>query len=215
MSITKLYAGVVGDPLNTTGPVLAASVNQLIDTHVSHLKALPTAANAQTDTVYNVVGFYAAGTKGGGRFVWNPTISKSNHDAVLYHSPESLIAWDGTRSGLLTLVNWTGAGNGVWVRLSPEYHINEIGGGDGSADDSALLQRILNSAPPAQTVSIAGAKCVIDSDITVTDLRTLTGDWKNPDMAGPANAQYFNVATSAIYLNSAATINVSGLYRRA
>lgn len=145
MSITKLYAGVVGDPLNTSGPQLAASVNQLIDTHVSHLKALPTAANAQTGTVYNVIGFYSGATKGGGRFVWNATASKTLHNGITHCSPESLAAWNGTRADIATLLNWTGTGTGVFVRLLEEYITPEMGGalGDGVEADTFCLSKSL------------------------------------------------------------------------
>jgi hypothetical protein len=113
--ITKLYAGVVGDPLNTSGPQLAASVNQLIDTHVSHLKALPTAANAQTDTVYNVVGISAGLEVFGGTFIYDQSASKSLHNGVTLISPESLVAWDGNTTNIPTLMGWTGTGTGLWV----------------------------------------------------------------------------------------------------
>jgi hypothetical protein len=145
MSITKLYAGVVGDPLNTSGPQLAASVNQLIDTHVSHLKALPTAANAQTDTVYNVIGFYSGAAKGGGRFVWNATAAKTLHNGITHCSPESLAAWNGTRADIATLLNWTGSGTGVFVRLLDGYITPEMAGafGDGAEADTFCISKSL------------------------------------------------------------------------
>lgn len=148
MSITKLYAGVVGDPLNTSGPQLAASVNNLIDAHVSHLKALPTAANAQTDTVYNVVGFYAGTTKGGGQFIYDPAKSKALHNGGTVLAPEAILAWDGTQADLATLLNWTGSGSGCWVRLLDGFVTPEMFGavGDKIADDTTPINSAINAA---------------------------------------------------------------------
>jgi hypothetical protein len=113
--ITKLYAGVVGDPLNTSGPALATSVNNLIDTHVTHLKALPVVANAQTDTVYNVAGISAGLEVFGGTFIYDPSANKSLHNGVTSISPESLVAWDGNIANIPTLMAWAGSGTGLWV----------------------------------------------------------------------------------------------------
>ena len=124
MSIEKLYAGLVGDPLNTSGTQLADSVNSLIDAHVPHLKVLPAAVNVQIDTTYNVISFYAgwqalsSAPTGGGRFVWNSTLSKSTHNGVTHYAPEALAAWAGTQTDIATLLNWAGTGNGVFVRVS-------------------------------------------------------------------------------------------------
>jgi hypothetical protein len=147
--------------------------------------------------------------RGGGNFVWNSFLPKSSHNGITVFDPLSFATWDGSRVGLSAITTWSSAGVGCWVRSDPKYHIFEAGGGDGIYDDSIILQRLLDIAPPASTVWVNGAKVLLDSNIIVTDLRTLAGDWKNPDMAGPANAQYFNVATSAIMLNQTSTIRVS------
>lgn len=212
MTIKKLTAEARGYILNSKGKDVANAVNQLIDTHVSSLKFLP--VNPQTDTTYKVISFYAgwAGMSntpvGGGLFTWNPNLSKTTHNGVTHYAPEAINLWLGTQADINTLINWTGSGSGIWVRINPEYHIFDVGGGDGIADNTTQLQKLCNVAPVGSTISISGAKLVIDSDVLITDLRTLAGSWKNPDMAGPANAQYFNVATSAIYLNSSATIRL-------
>jgi hypothetical protein len=165
MSITKLYAGVVGDPLNTSGPQLAASVNQLIDTHVSHLKALPTAANAQTNTVYKVISFYdgwAALTStpsGGGLFVWNPTANKALHNGITHYSPESILAWDGTQADLPTLLDWTGSGTGVFVRIRGESLNVEMAGAvqSNAINNAAAITKTLNVAASLQCM-VSGTK---------------------------------------------------------
>ena len=162
----------------------------------------------------SVVAFYggwaamASLPRGGGTFVWNAQLSKTAHNGVTVFDPLGIAVWDGTRPNLSSLLGWNTIGTGCWVRQNPTYHIFEAGGGDGIYDDSQVLQRVLDVAPPASTVSITGAKVLLDSGITVTDLRTLAGDWKNPDIAGPANAQYYEVATSSIILNQAGTIRL-------
>ncbi len=105
MSITKLYAGVVGNPLNTTGPVLAESVNQLIEAHVANLKSLP--AIPQTDVIYTVLGLIATTTTGGGHFVWSPTTNKTFHDGSSVIAPEAIAAWDGSAGNNTTVyLDW-------------------------------------------------------------------------------------------------------------
>lgn len=126
MSITKLYAGVEGDPLNSSGTQIRDSVNYLIDAHVTSLKSLTTAP--QTDTIYNVIGFYADTTKGGGRLVWQPSASKSLHNGVTHYAPEALTAWAGTQADIATLLNWTGTGTGVWVRVGVDVVLFEMAG---------------------------------------------------------------------------------------
>lgn len=178
--------------------------------NLKQLSSIPAAAGAQVNVTSFYSGWSASNGRptGGGLFAWSSTIAKSLHNGVTVYAPEALAAWNGTQADIATLLNWTGAGMGAWVRVRPTYNIRDVGGGDGVSDNSLQLQRLLNVTPTGSTASIAGAKVVIDSSVTVTDLRSLAGDWVNPDLAGPPNAQYFNVANSAIYLNSAATINL-------
>lgn len=145
MSITKLYAGVEGDPLNSSGTQIRDTVNQLIDAHVSSLKSLPT--SPQTDTVYNVIGFYAGSTVGGGKLVWLPSASKSLHNGVTYYAPEAIAAWNGTQADIATLLNWTGSGNGVFVRLLDGYVTPEMAGavGDLLTIDTASVQKAIDA----------------------------------------------------------------------
>lgn len=148
MGITKLYAGVEGDPLNSSGPQIRDTVNQLIEAHVNNLKTLPTAVNAQTDTVYNVIGFYANTKLGGGRFIWNPTANKSTHNGGTIIAPEAISAWNGTQADIATLLNWTGSGSGCWVRSDLQGFVTpEMFGavGDGVSNDNSSMLRVLNS----------------------------------------------------------------------
>lgn len=145
MSITKLYAGVEGDPQNSSGPQIRDTINQLIDVHVNSLKTLPTAANAQTDTVYNVIGFYANTQLGGGRFIWSPSADKSTHNGVTVYSPESIMVWDGTQANIAALLGWTGTGSGVFIRLLESDNVQpELAGATGGTNDTLSLQVAVN-----------------------------------------------------------------------
>ncbi len=113
-------------PFSASGQGLVASVNQLIDKSVASLKSLP--ASPQTETVYNVIGFYAGSTVGGGRLVWQPSTSKSLHNGVTYYAPEAITAWNGTQADIATLLGWSGSGSGVWVRVGIESVLFEMAG---------------------------------------------------------------------------------------
>lgn len=115
MSITKLYAGIEGDPLNSSGTQVKDSVNSLIDAHVPNLKVLPLAP--QTDVIYNVALYCSGSNITGGQFIWSPSANKSNHNGKTIIAPEALSVWGGTLSTLSTLLNWTGSGNGVYEMI--------------------------------------------------------------------------------------------------
>lgn len=174
---------------------------------VASLKGLPTGGMLDGEQ-FSVGGFYAGSTLGGGTFVFSASQSKSAHNGGTIIAPEALFAWNGTRANLSALNSWTGSGTGCYVRVGAEYHIYEFGGGDGVNNDSQILQSLINATPAGAYASIAGARCVVDGNVTVIDLRTLAGGWTNPDLAGPANAQQYANARSAIILNSAATITI-------
>jgi hypothetical protein len=115
-------------PFSASGQGLIASVNQLIDTSVASLKSLT--ATPQTDTVYNVIGFYAGSSVGGGQIVYRPDVSKSLHNGGTIIAPEAIATWDGTNENLSALLSWTGSGTGCFVRLeSPAYYNVETFGG--------------------------------------------------------------------------------------
>jgi hypothetical protein len=155
MSINKLIADYKGSPSNSKGSNVRDAVNQLIDAHVPHLKALPTAAKAQTDTIYNVAGFYAGSTNGGGRVIYRTDLPKSLHNGVSHYSPEALAAWNGTQAGITTLLNWTGTGSGVFVRLLEGYVTPEMAGavGDGTTADGPSIQKMVDYALSTATVA--------------------------------------------------------------
>lgn len=126
MAIAKItgqpFPPVQNPPTSALGSTLVSSVNQLIEKSVAGIKGLPT--TPQTETVYTVIGFTAISTTGGGHFVWRPELSKSLNDGSAYIAPEAIAAWDGSIVNISQLIDWTGAGDGVWVligsMMSPE-----------------------------------------------------------------------------------------------
>jgi hypothetical protein len=134
-------------PFSASGQGLVASVNQLIDTSVASLKSLPT--SPQTDTVYNVIGFYANGDTGGGKFIYVPSMSKTLHNGGTVITLEAVAAWSGLQSDLPTFLNWTGSGSGCYVRLDVDgmYDVTWFGAiGDYlNFDDSNAAQAAINT----------------------------------------------------------------------
>lgn len=69
------------------------------------------------NTVQYVTGFYVDSASGAGQFRWDLTTSKSTHNGGTIIAPEAIAAWDGTISDVATLLNWTGTGNGCFIRI--------------------------------------------------------------------------------------------------
>lgn len=126
MAITKLVAGAEGSPTNSTGAVVASSVNAAIDLaekgnvrNVGSLKDLLSFSAELVDgQKFDVTGFYAGTGVGGGVFVWDASKDKADHNGGTVIAPEALTAWDGTRLNLDAMTSWGGAGSGCFVRLS-------------------------------------------------------------------------------------------------
>jgi hypothetical protein len=153
----------------------------VIQTSISHLKALPAAASAQANTVYNVIGFYdgwaavADAPAGGGRIVWSASLNKSNHNGGTIIAPEAIAAWAGTQSDIATLLNWSGSGVGCWVRVFDGNHTPEMFGtvGSGTPDDTVALKKAISVG---DTKLEPSARYRITSRIPVPNDRRVVGD---------------------------------------
>lgn len=66
---------------------------------------------------FDVTGFYDGTDVGGGVFRWDASKDKADHNGGTVIAPEALTAWDGTSGDIATLLDWTGAGSGCFVRL--------------------------------------------------------------------------------------------------
>lgn len=169
-------------PFSASGQGLVASVNQLIDTSVASLKSLTT--SPQTDTVYNVIGFYVGSTVGGGKLVWQPSASKSLHNGVTYYSPEAIAAWDGTQADLSTLFGWTGSGSGVFARVIDSIPTIDMAGGDPTAAAAAFPDEFIRVTKGTYNVSsLIYAKWLFDGGVVITGagklLQSERGFWSD------------------------------------
>lgn len=76
----------------------------------------------------SVAGFYSGTNVGGGRYYFDQSASKANHNGGTIIAPEALTAWAGTQADLATLLNWTGAGSGCFVSLTPDvFEVAQFG----------------------------------------------------------------------------------------
>lgn len=122
-------------PFSASGQGLVASVNQLIEKSVTGIKTLP--LTPQSETVYSVIGFVVGTNAGGGHFVWRPDLTQTLHDGSRYIAPEAIAAWDGTIANISQLIDWVGAGTGVWALLG-----SMLSGTALSMEGRALLEEL-------------------------------------------------------------------------
>jgi hypothetical protein len=144
------------------------------------LKSLPS-AGVRDGEQWRVASFYdgwaAVSTPplGGGIFVWNSSLNKSNHNGGIVIAPEAITAWNGTQAGLPTLLSWAGSGTGCWVRVFDGNQTPEMFGtvGSGTPDDTVALTKAISVGDTQLTPS---ARYRITSRITVPNGRRVVGD---------------------------------------
>lgn len=185
---------------------ISAIINSAIDNSVSHLKSLP-AAPIQ-GVVYNVVSFYdgwaavATPPVGGGPLVFDTTLSKSNHNGVTHYSPESLTAWAGTKSDIGTLLNWTGSGSGLWVRLGVCKINPEMAGADGGANDSPSYQSAINYCISSKLPLIASSDTSLEN-ITISGSVSIESSFNTIRMvSGSSQRRIFHVTSGTLTLKN-------------
>jgi hypothetical protein len=64
----------------------------------------------------SVLGYYAGSSVGGGEFYWDSTRNVAEHNGGTVIANAALAAWDGSQQNLEAFLNWTGTGNGCWVK---------------------------------------------------------------------------------------------------
>lgn len=143
---------------------------------VTSIKALP--ATPITGSVYSVASFYEgwAGSsespKGGGIFVFDAAADKALHNGVTVYAPEALAAWSGAQSDIATMLNWTGAGSGCWVRNDLQGFVTpEMAGavGDGVADDTQSLSQLFTPSSNWLSVKFSGyGNYLVSQQIPIT-----------------------------------------------
>jgi hypothetical protein len=203
MTIQKLVAGAsVADPLASTGADVAAAVNGLIDLSVASIKSLPLAADAKTDTVYNVIGFYVDSVVGGGSFIWDATRNKAQHNGGTIIAPEAIAGWDGTPQNISQLLGWAGAGAGCFVRAGLADSVNAYDFGLSALNVDAAI--VLNKAlSVAKTVFVPAITVNVNTTILLPLDSHLVGFGSTSSVllvgAGLADSYVINYGTSYSY----------------
>ena len=158
---------------NSTVPFAGTTAGEVVDKlsktviQVSHLKALPVSGLVDNQQ-YSVAGFYADSNIGGGVFVYDANKSKADHDGINVITPEAITTWNGTQGNLTALLNWTGSGNGCFVKQDADsYAKNTVYCGmpkttihpfeDFDRPEGTLLNNIKTTSGHILTASAVGA----------------------------------------------------------
>ena len=105
----------------------------------------------------DVAGFYAGTNVGGGKFYYDPGLSKSSHNGGTIIAPEALAAWAGTQADLATLLNWTGTGSGCFVSLTPDvFEVAQFGWSQESPSTLAANKCISAWSAATSTSTVPG-----------------------------------------------------------
>ena len=159
MSNQKVSAGLIdqsGD-FNFTGELKLKG--SPIVSSVGSIKSL--SVPTVTGQSFSVTGFYAGTTVGGGDFIYDASRDKADHNGGTVISPEAIAAWDGTQSDIATLLDWSGAGAGCFVKqVGTEINADEFGVsyGNPSANSSLSISKGLSAA------SLHGLYFVVDGE---------------------------------------------------
>jgi hypothetical protein len=153
---------------------LASAVNGLIDAvEVPNLKSLIT----DNQAIQRAVTFYVDGT--GDQTVWgySPTVSRTTHNGIDIISPDALAAWDGTIPNISTLLNWSGAGSGCFIRVSKA---DAAGAGAlkqsaGTTSSRVVLQKLVDGSTPIDQSNVGLTRYVVDAPITFKSESAVVG----------------------------------------
>jgi len=196
-------AGIVGFDPSINYP--AGSIGSALGSSVDSVLAL-LSAPASSGIIRTVASYHngwavlsSFDPRGGGQFVYDPSILKNRHDGGIIISPS--VPWDGAQATLSAFLAGTGetspGGSGCWVRATPKNNVFEFGArGDNTTNDIASFQKGLDSirrvSVPNSSYSMTGTLlyktngcCLIGESMTGTKLN-FTGEGpvlKNPDSA--------------------------------
>lgn len=150
---------------------LASAVNATLS--VGSIKELTTDTRAPQSCDY----FFTDSSGAQSQWVYIPDISKANHNGVDILSPESIAAWDGTAAGVSTLLNWSGAGVGVFVKIS-RHGVDTSGATaqeSGAVSSLIALQNMIDEASPVDISGVGRKRYVIDGAMTYKSETALIG----------------------------------------
>jgi hypothetical protein len=131
--------------------------------------------------VQNVKGFYQGSDVGGGQFYYDPSKSKTEHNGGTIIAPEALFLWEGNHSDLETLFNWTGLGDGCFVKqVKLSVLAEDFGGG---LNDSTLA--LLKASFSAKSGSFYNLS--LDARSTYNISRPYTGSQRGVPLPNKVN----------------------------
>ena len=109
-------------------------------------------------------GFYSGYGYGGATYIFDSAVNKSMHDGITVYAPEAIESWDGTPSGISTLLEWTGTGAGAFVRQgrTPDtISLVEVG---------AIISKVVSSSVVVNHVNtkLLGHRLLLPREILLT-----------------------------------------------
>lgn len=139
------------NPTANAGP--AAWVNRgNIRNHVTSVRCLKDLAGIKPvdGQQFQVAGFYEGISMGGGHFVYDANLSKSEHNGIDVICLEALFNWSGEKEDLASLFNWSGSGEGCLLRLDIDG-IHPAMAGAIDSESYSHHQHVVNSARSRNT----------------------------------------------------------------
>lgn len=137
---------------------------------VNGIKNLKTTVSS----IQKVTGFYAGTYIGGGEFYYDPALPQSNHNGGTIISSEALVAWNGTLTGIGTLLNWTGSGLGCFVRIDDGINNASIFGLQHTLSASSHLP-LQKAMDVLRSVTVSKGTFRLDSPVYLPSDSSLVG----------------------------------------
>lgn len=117
--------------------IAAKRLSKIVD-GIKNLIVLP-------NHVQTVRGYYTGSNVGGGDFYYDPSRSKTEHNGGTVIAPEALNAWDGSSANLNVVLNWSGTGNGCFVRYQNTFEVETFGGLSAPFLCTESMQKLLDT----------------------------------------------------------------------
>lgn len=132
---------------------------------VNSIKSLGSISSPQPDVTYNVTGFYANATVGGGGFIWDATRPYSDHNGGTIIAPPAIAAWDGTQADIASILNWTPTGGvGCWQRLDKGFVTPDDFGAQVGAFDSLATNKASLASKQQNVTLVINNPLILESD---------------------------------------------------